>query len=146
MPKPICLEWIASLALTAAIGTAGFLLIPSPSLPPAAPPAPLPPVIVAAVLPGSQAAGLDIRPGDRVVSYDGESVRDAAQLRRLAEASEGKAGPLPVVFSRQEIAFTEERGSLIAQRAPRRFTAMAKGGLLGIQVSEDRLLPEGEAP
>lgn len=143
---------VVSVLLFVAITAGGalFLFRGVPEPPPPAPPPPLPRVAVAAVLPEGQAAGLGIHPGDRIVSYGGEPVRSAIQLRRLVDGTEGKPGPIPVVLSRQEIVFKKERGTDIAQRTPREITVTAKGGLLGVRVTEDAVVDQSgedeEAP
>ncbi len=78
-----------------------------------------PSIVISDILPGGQAARLGLKPGDRIVRYDGKPVGSPRDLMTAVRKTDGKAS-IPVEI----------------RRGGRTFTVTARGGLLGIELAD----------
>jgi len=69
-------------------------------------------VRVAGVVPGSQAEGLGLQPGDVITRYAGEKITRNARLVELTSLTKTPAIPLTILRTGKEITLTAQPGKL----------------------------------
>ncbi len=135
----ILLGGLAALLLLAAeagvlLSLRGADLVPRPSVPVPAPPgSPLPFVTVMKLVPGGQAEGLGIRPGDHIVRYGGETVTSVAALKEMIRKAEEAGRPVPLDVERNQIDVQGLRRTGIP--------LTVKPGLIGVVLREGAVIP-----
>jgi regulator of sigma E protease len=118
--------------------TFGTLFGAAPQLPP----------VLAAVAPGSAAAGAGLRPGDRIVALDGEPIRSWTRLTEIVSASEGR--PITVRWASPDTAAAVDgsgaavrvvgrQGASAVYEAPVAATASGDRYVLGVELDDTAL-------